>query len=731
MIDDASALLRGLSLAAGAIVAGSFFFLWLANSFRASVSAAGSSPHPLHLLQRRIISLAALTAALQLVAVSAWLLVQTVRIMPTEDLPTADDVAALTSDTRVGGVGLLRFLLVMGVLLATLICRHQHHRRHTIGITIDTRAAWPVLLPVLSLLAAVTAAISVVAGHSAGADNAWVAITLNGLHVSAAALWVGALPAWLIYARAAAAAVGEPTVRMAAAYVVQRFSRWALALVAILALTGVWLADAQIDNVGDLFATAYGQTLLVKLLLVVGILLLANGVRRHLLPRLLSVVDATADSKGAVFRLAARRVLIEAVLALGVLLLAARLAETTPAKHDTAVWPFAFRWSWDAAAADPATFPGLMVGVGFVVVAGILALAGALRWLLSRNRLPRWLRSVVGVLGVIGMGCLAWYAAIPAYPDTWRRSTIPYVTTSITHGAELFAAHCMQCHGSGGLGDGPLAASLPKPPADLGKPHTALHTAGDMFWWLGHGIPAGGMPGFAHVLTEEDRWDIVNFLRIFSQGYQARILTPEITPQTPWLGAPNFYLPANVENLDELRDLRDRQNVLIVVYDPQDVWSSARLRALAAAGKALRASGLTVIAVAGSGAVPAGVPESMPESAAADRLNGAPGKIPGQRFSGAENTDPADHPMVVLDGGVTARAYGFLARTLAVRGPENRLDPAQPHVEWLIDRFGYVRARWVPTEDASAWQDPAVLVRLSHQLWQEPALREPPGEHIH
>lgn len=699
MIDYASALLRGISLAAGAIVAGSFFFLWLADSFRAGVCHAGASAHPLHLLQRRIMSLAVVAAALQLAAVSAWLFVQTVRIMPTEGWPEANDVVALIGGTRVGEVGSLRFLLALGVLLATMLCRHQHHCRQAI----DTNIRWP---PMLALLAAVTAAVGVVAGHAAGADSAWLAIIINGLHVSAAALWAGALPAWLLYARAAASGGGEP-VRAAATLGAQHFSRRALVLVAVLALTGVWLADAQIDNAGDLFATAYGQTLLVKLLLVVGILLLANGVRRHLLPRLLSVVDATADSKGAVFRLAARRVLIEAALALGVLLLAARLAETTPAKHDTAVWPFAFRWSWDAAAADPAAFPGLMVGVGFVVAAGILVLAGALRWLLSRNRLPRRLLSAVGVLAVIGAGCLAWYAAIPAYPDTWRRSTIPYVTTSITHGAELFAAHCVQCHGGGGLGDGPLAASLPKPPADLSKPHTALHTAGDMFWWLGHGIPASGMPGFAHVLTEEDRWDIVNFLRIFSQGYQARILTPEIAPQTPWLGAPNFYLPKNVENLDELRDLRDRQNVLMVVYDPQDVWSSARLRALAAAGKALRASGLTVIAVAGSGAMPQSIPQGIPDSV------------------------PADHPMVVADGGITARAYGFLARTLAVRGPENRLDPAWSHVEWLIDRFGYVRARWVPTEDETAWQDPAVLARLSRELWQEPALREPPGEHIH
>jgi len=36
-----------------------------------------------------------------------------------------------------------------------------------------------------------------------------------------------------------------------------------------------------------------------------------------------------------------------------------------------------------------------------------------------------------------------------------------------TGGAELFAKHCAACHGSGGGGDGPLAAELAVPPANL------------------------------------------------------------------------------------------------------------------------------------------------------------------------------------------------------------------------------------------------------------------------
>jgi hypothetical protein len=58
--------------------------------------------------------------------------------------------------------------------------------------------------------------------------------------------------------------------------------------------------------------------------------------------------------------------------------------------------------------------------------------------------------------------------------------------------------HCAICHGAGGHGDGPGAAGLLRDPADLTAKHTADHTAGDLFWWLTHGIRGTPMPGFRH-----------------------------------------------------------------------------------------------------------------------------------------------------------------------------------------------------------------------------------------
>ena len=43
----------------------------------------------------------------------------------------------------------------------------------------------------------------------------------------------------------------------------------------------------------------------------------------------------------------------------------------------------------------------------------------------------------------------------------------PLCPISSLNGKDLYKAYCEQCHGAGGKGDGPAAASLKKPPADL------------------------------------------------------------------------------------------------------------------------------------------------------------------------------------------------------------------------------------------------------------------------
>ncbi len=82
---------------------------------------------------------------------------------------------------------------------------------------------------------------------------------------------------------------------------------------------------------------------------------------------------------------------------------------------------------------------------------------------------------------------------------------------SIERGRMLFMNNCIQCHGETGRGDGPLAASLPIPPANLYL-HIPFHPDQFFFGVMTRGL-SGIMPSFETAISEEDRWNILNFLR--------------------------------------------------------------------------------------------------------------------------------------------------------------------------------------------------------------------------
>ena len=67
-------------------------------------------------------------------------------------------------------------------------------------------------------------------------------------------------------------------------------------------------------------------------------------------------------------------------------------------------------------------------------------------------------------------------------------------------GAALFAAYCAVCHGAAGLGDGPLAAKLHDPWANLRKPgfHSLPPGAVEiqaLARVIRYGLPPTSMPG--------------------------------------------------------------------------------------------------------------------------------------------------------------------------------------------------------------------------------------------
>lgn len=570
--------------------------------------------------------------------------------------------------THVGRVWLLR-ALVLALLFVLAACAAWLPR-------------WPRALPACcALVAALYLALGVWGGHAAGAQCPAQVLPANIVHVLAVSAWIGALPAWLATVRAFARADAAGLCAAALATTLERFSRLAMGLMLAIVATGLWLANRYVETAGDLLGTRYGALLVGKLLLLGLVLALANRLRTRFLPTLRT--SATRASAASALRHAGA----ELLAALGILGCAAWLAQTTPALHEIAPrWWLPFRWSIAATWEQEPALRAVIVGALLVALIGLAAAV------LLRGKSQR----LVAALGVlIAAGVLAWAIAVPAFPDTYLRSQVPYLSLSVASGRALYAEHCVACHGSGGLGDGPLASSLPRPPANLSEPHTALHTVGDMHWWLVHGIPQSGMPGLGAVLSEDDRWDLINFLRAFSQGYQSRILRAQIVPGQAWLGAINFYIE-NDPAASELKGYRETHNVLLAFLGGTD--AAPRARELAAVYPELQRHRTQVLlAPLDSGALPPGLPV----------------------------------PVLGSDAAGLWSAYELLSRTAGDRGRPDALGMDWTHAEFLIDRFGYVRARWIAQDDPAGWRDLADLYPELKRLNAEPRLRPAPDDHLH
>lgn len=544
------------------------------------------------------------------------------------------------------------------------------------------------------LLAAVAAAAMTWAGHAAAVEPAGLtAALLDALHLLAAGAWFGALAPLVLLLREASADGGQDA-RPFAVVAVRAFSRLALVVMTLVVLTGVANTWFQVGSIPALVGTRYGWLLLLKVSLLIPILILAQHNRSRLLPRLSG--DGDTVGRPAMSRLA-RFIAAEAGLALLILLITTGLSLSPPAVHDPIRWPFSLRYSWEAAASLPGGASSVLIG-GQIAVIGVLAVIVGLL-------LRSWRALLVGG-GVVGLALGLWIALPPltvdAYPTTYRRPSVSYQAVSVASGETLYRAHCATCHGPGGRGDGPGGAGLPKPPADLTAAHTAQHTVGDMFWWLTHGIPAGGMPPFGSVLSEEERWDLINFIRTLGAGERARQMTAGVPPGRPWLVAPDLTIVVGPAPPRTLKELRDRWMVLLVLFTLPE--SRARLVQLAESYNALQALGAEVIAV--------------PLGDSADiirRLGDQP---------------PMLFPIVTDGAADIATTYRLLARGLgpAASSPGGA---SALHAEFLIDRQGYIRARWLPGSPGPTWDTMQTLVDQLLRLDKETPAGPAPDEHVH
>jgi mono/diheme cytochrome c family protein len=147
---------------------------------------------------------------------------------------------------------------------------------------------------------------------------------------------------------------------------------------------------------------------------------------------------------------------------------------------------------------------GLVIGLGARgrLVPILFKGVGAQRGLM----VPGVALAAVGLLFVLNLQVLR--IGLPAT----TRNPFPPTAESVSIGQPVYTSTCVGCHGVGGLGDGPAGIGLPKVPADLFV-HVPLHSDTILYEFIRDGISQSGMPGQDGVLTEDEMWHLVNYLR--------------------------------------------------------------------------------------------------------------------------------------------------------------------------------------------------------------------------
>ncbi len=82
-------------------------------------------------------------------------------------------------------------------------------------------------------------------------------------------------------------------------------------------------------------------------------------------------------------------------------------------------------------------------------------------------------------------------------------------------GKKLYNQYCAICHGKKGKGDGMAGMSLKPRPANFTKAAIQEQSDGALFWKMTEG--KAPMAAYKGVLTEEERWHLVNFLRALGE----------------------------------------------------------------------------------------------------------------------------------------------------------------------------------------------------------------------
>jgi putative copper resistance protein D len=290
-------------------------------------------------------------------------------------LPLSEAMSADQISTFVNEIPATRALFVMAIL-AVVVATGS-----VLTSTTGAGAAW-------LIISVAAATLPALAGHSSGLGDHALATTCGVAHVVSVVVWMGGLAALAVHAMRR----DIPLQRA-----VQRFSTIALVAILLAAASGFGNAYTRLDSASQLFTTGYGQVLLLKTGLIVGLAIIGWAMRQNIIGTLGNASRAQVFARIAGLELA----IMTIALGLGVALASSptpRIAVDLPSYGESLLgfpYPPAPTF-WSVVGGfhlDPLFFTASLI-------AGALYIAGVVR---LRRRGDAWpfMRTVSWVAGLL------------------------------------------------------------------------------------------------------------------------------------------------------------------------------------------------------------------------------------------------------------------------------------------------------------------------------------------
>ena len=109
------------------------------------------------------------------------------------------------------------------------------------------------------------------------------------------------------------------------------------------------------------------------------------------------------------------------------------------------------------------------------------------------------------------------YAQPWVVPDDYQKMAAPFIfdAKTVKSGEAVYIKNCKSCHGDPGKNNVAKITPVPKDPASKEYQN---QPDGSLFYKIATG--RGPMPAFGNILKEEERWQVISYVRTYNPTYK-------------------------------------------------------------------------------------------------------------------------------------------------------------------------------------------------------------------